>query len=230
MAKSNDCLKRLTLEQTDLEHKIKIKSDILSIEAECLKMITRFTSPSDDTDAAKEVKKTAQEGTNVQLTIKTKVEVDSDVQPNYRTNAEEDLMVQPNSKTVALEDSETPLSIKTEANEDSDVQPKSKIEDKSNVQQKSNTLIQESSCEKQIIEMEHSSPIETFKNQLNELIELEADLSKSVQLCLEIAIEQVCLLGYKLFCSSKTPQGCMNFTFNVLVSVQRCLALIHNSF
>ena len=154
-------------------------------------MITRFTNPSGDTDAAKEFTKADQEGSNVQLTTKTKVEVDSDVQPNYRTNAEEDLKVQPNSKTVARDDSEVPLSIKTEASENPDVQPKSKIEEKSNVQQKSKTLAQESSCEKQITEMEHSSPIHTFTNQLNELIELEIELSESTRLLLKIANEQV---------------------------------------
>ena len=40
--------------------------------------------------------------------------------------------------------------------------------------------------------MENSSPMDTFTNHLNELIELEVNLSKSVQLLLDIAYEQVC--------------------------------------
>ena len=155
-------------------------------------MITRITSSKDDTAAGNISKKVAQEGSNVKPRMKTEIEVDSDVQPNYTKRTDEGLDAQPESKTAAQEDSNATLRIKTEANGNSNVQPKSKTEEQTNLQQKSETPAQEGFCGKQKFEAEHSSPIDTFKNQLDELIELEVSLSESAQLGLKIANKQVC--------------------------------------
>ena len=66
------------------------------------------------------------------------------------------------------------------------------MEEESNVQEKSKTTAQESVCENQTSEIEHSCPIDTFKNQLKELIDLETNFSESAELLLEIANKQVC--------------------------------------
>ena len=161
---------------------------------ECLNMVTHFASPNEDTDEATILKETAQEASDVQTIIKTEVEVgvDSDVQPNHKKHFEEGLDAQPNSKKAAQEELNATKRIKTGANVNSDAQPKSKVEEESKLQQKSKTSAQDGFCKKQAIEMKHSSHIDTFKNQLNELIKLEVNLSESFQLCLAIANKQVC--------------------------------------
>ena len=188
MAKSNEYLEQLTLQQRDLGHTF----DAKCIEAECLEMIKPLVNDLfKDADPVRKSRKTAHGGSKVQER-KTEDKVGSHVQPNKKRHTEEALDVKPKSKNVVQEELNSSLTITTKTNENSDVHSKSKMEEESNVQQKFKTLALEGFCKEQKNEFEISSIIDTFKKQLSELIELEVNVSESAELLIEIANKQVC--------------------------------------
>ena len=92
------------------------------------------------------------------------------------------------------------------------------------MQQESKTSTQEDFCPKPTTETEHSSPMDTFNDHLNELMELEVSLSESAQLLLDIAIKQVCRYSFAALIDIFVHKKCSflsAFTFTVALALRK---------